>query len=67
MLTQQKRKRRRFSLFRGNPDLARVLAQRRVLALSPKQRSALARKAARTRWRQTERGRVVEANKGAID
>jgi hypothetical protein len=57
MLTQQKRKRRRFSLFRGNPDLARVLAQRRVLALSPKQRSALARKAARTHWRQTERGR----------
>jgi hypothetical protein len=43
-----------------------VLVQRRVLALSPKQRSALARKAARTRWRQTERGRVVEANKGAI-
>ena len=50
MLTQRKHKRRGFSLFRGNPEMARMLRQRGILKRSPKQRSALARRAARVRW-----------------
>lgn len=50
MLASKRRKPRSFSPLRGNPDLARVMQSRWVLSRSPKQRSALARRAARARW-----------------
>jgi hypothetical protein len=51
LLAQPKRKRKGFSLFRGNPDLARMLANRVNMSRTPEQRSRLAKRAARERWR----------------
>jgi hypothetical protein len=51
MLSEPRPKKRHHSMFHGNPELARMMRQRGILALSPKQRSAIARKAAQARWR----------------
>lgn len=57
-LTANKGKRNRhFSALKGNPELARLLAQRRVLSQSPRERSAAAIKANDVRWGRKRRRR----------
>jgi hypothetical protein len=48
MLAQRKDK--RFLIFRGNPDLARLIRKRQVLKQSPRKRREIARNAALIRW-----------------
>jgi hypothetical protein len=48
MLAQKRRK--RFSLFRGNPDLARRIRQLQILKQTPHQRRQIAAHAAAVRW-----------------
>jgi hypothetical protein len=50
-LTQRGTLRRRFLAFKGNLEIARLMRQRGILKTTPKQRSAIARKAAKARWR----------------
>jgi hypothetical protein len=51
VLTVKGRKRKPYRAMRGNPELARMVRQIGILKLSPDQRSRIARKAARERWR----------------
>jgi hypothetical protein len=47
----QSRERPRFSLFKGNPELARMLQARWMLKSTPRRRRQIARAAALARWR----------------
>lgn len=52
ILAREKRpRRRRYFALRGHPELARLLAQRRILSQSPGERSAAASYASRKRWK----------------
>jgi hypothetical protein len=46
----QKNRSKRFLIFRGNPDLARLIRKRQVLKQSPRKRREIARNAASVRW-----------------
>lgn len=72
-LTAQKpRRRKQIYVLNGNSNLARLLAQRRVLTQSPQARSAAARHAANVRWgggkrrrRRRRGGRVSRTSRAA--
>jgi len=46
----------RFSMFRGNPELSRLLHQRWMVMSSPRRRRRIARAAARERWANRRNG-----------
>jgi hypothetical protein len=52
-----RKRRKRFSLFRGNPDLARKIRHLQILEQTPQQRQRIARKAASARWAKRQAGR----------
>jgi hypothetical protein len=51
MQSQQKTAKRPFSIFRGNPELAKMLHARWMLQSTPSRRKRIARAAALARWR----------------
>jgi hypothetical protein len=50
MLAQGKPRNRHYLAFKGDPDIARIFVAHRVLSQSPRQRSTVARIAAKARW-----------------
>jgi hypothetical protein len=60
LLAQGNLKKRPYLAFKGDPEIARMFMQRRVLSQSPSRRSKIARIAARERWRKAKLAENME-------